>query len=204
MLQTSNHLQTNPTITIIQTKYLGFLIPVKSFSQQREKQFIVLFKVARQLLQQIFGHSRFWSPFTGTETFVPGNIIFHSHRPDQRGEESCSPDTLQVSSDNFLFGAVEPLRLVEVEVVLRQLLAEAEESLEVAKLNPRRGDELISIYHVDLLSREDLKPPEIHMRITRIIKSERPESYLPFHVDVVPGPHHWRILGVNITLLGKN
>ena len=87
MLQTSNHLQTNPTITIIQTNYLGFLIPVKSFSQQREKQFIVLFKVARQLLQQIFGHSRFWSPFTGTETFVPGNIIFHWHRPDQRGEE---------------------------------------------------------------------------------------------------------------------
>ena len=87
MLQTSNHLQTNPTITIIQTKYLGFLIPVKSFSQQREKQFIVLFKVARQLLQQIFGHSRFWSPFTCTETFVPGNIIFHSHRPERRGDE---------------------------------------------------------------------------------------------------------------------
>ena len=84
-------------------------------------------------------------------------------RDQRRGEESCSPDTLQVSSDHFLLGAVEPLRLVEVEVVLRQLLVEAEESLEVAELNPRRGDELISIYHVDLLSREDFKPPEIYV-----------------------------------------
>ena len=95
MLQTSNHLQTNPTITIIQTKYLGFLIPVKSFSQQREKQFIVLFKVARQLLQQIFGHLRFWSPFTCTETFVPGNIIrLEPGNINQKFSLDVSPDKL--------------------------------------------------------------------------------------------------------------
>ena len=48
-----------------------------------------------------------------------------------------APGTLHVIMNHLLFPAVEPLRLVEVEVVLGQLLSEPQESLEVAKLNPR-------------------------------------------------------------------
>ena len=136
MLQPSNHLQTNPTITIIQTNCSGFLIPLKSFSKQREKTFIVLFKVARQLLQQIFGHFRFWSSLAGTEALIPGNIIF-LNKDKMSKSRGSAPGTLHVIMNHLLFPAVEPLRLVEVEVVLGQLLSEPQESLEVAKLNPR-------------------------------------------------------------------
>ena len=117
------------------------MIPVETFSNELEELLVVGFKISGHLEQQVWLHSRLGSALAGTETLVANTA------------------PLSVRPLHLLPPAVEPLGLVEVEVVLGQLMLQAQEPLKVVQLDPRRRDEGISVHDVDLLSGEKLQPP---------------------------------------------
>ena len=66
---------------------------------------------------------------------------------------------LTVGQAQLLSAAVETLRGVEEEVVLRDLLGNTQEGLQLAKSGPGLFDELVSVNNVDLLQGKISHPP---------------------------------------------
>ena len=77
---------------------------------------------------------------------------------------------LALGQREVLLAAIEPLRGVEEEVVLRDLGRDVQEGLQLAQLAPRLLDELVAVHDVDLLQGEVAHPPA-HQ--TGVIQSRR-------------------------------
>ena len=66
---------------------------------------------------------------------------------------------LALGQGEVLLAAVEPLRGVEEEVVLRDLGRDVQEGLQLGQLAPRLLDELVPVHDVDLVQGEVAHPP---------------------------------------------
>ena len=95
-----------------------------------------MLEVSPHLVQQVGSYPGLGSSLAGTETLVA----------------DAAP--LRLRPDDLLPPAVEALGLVEVEVVLGQLVLQAQEGLQSLQLNPRSGYELVTVHHVYLVSGE--------------------------------------------------
>ena len=113
-------------------------------------------KELRELGEQRLRDLGFRPPLAGAQTLPPvtGRFKINTISP-------LSPDAapLAGSPPHLLPPAEEPLALVEVEVLLRELRLQPQEGLQEAELVPGRPDELVAVHHVDLSHGEGVEPP---------------------------------------------